>query len=318
MEKRSDMSRRGKLVARAMLRYGFCITVAALVIWGLYQYVVYSLGPFSPDPETYNKQISPKHARIILDALNRYYEGKGVYPDYILGGEERWSEWELSPDPLLKDDYIKAYPTRFISGRGRVVSGFNGDPRGGAHRIKNLVSSPNDGLVQYILDTRRPLSPYRSPLKESSSEEGKEGFAASKTLYQEQMKAWKYVMERGVLLAAGGVRNEYPDLDLSISYSAIPSDIQQHLKEWGSVQEVINGIEGDFGYVRGEHMESDEKSAYLWMYGMLPDGRTGLVGLDILNAETGELKPDGLPDGIVLLYELQDGEVVNITLAEDM
>jgi len=64
-------------------------------------------------------------------------------------------------------------------------------------------------------------------------------------------------------------------------------------------------------------MRSDEQSAFLWMYGKL-HSTDEHVGLDVLNAETGELVPDSIPDGICILYELRDGGVVKITRAEDM
>jgi hypothetical protein len=98
-----------------------------------------------------------------------------------------------------------------------------------------------------------------------------------------------------------------------------------------------------FGYQRGEWFGEQEDSAWLWFYGSNwwskviplsddPDERyvqqlnlnrpdTSLYnapprGLDLLNAETGELEPDGIPDGICLLYKLKDGEVVEVIRAE--
>ena len=41
-----------------------------------------------------------------------------------------------------------------------------------------------------------------------------------------------------------------------------------------------------------------------------------LWGLDLLNASTGELTPDGLGDGISVLYKLRDGEVIEVIHAE--
>jgi hypothetical protein len=101
-----------------------------------------------------------------------------------------------------------------------------------------------------------------------------------------------------------------------------------------------------FGYQRGEWFDANERECWLWLYGsnLWPEtvayDRTehtqysdweqkaskelwrgfadgyGPQGLDLLNAATGELEPDGIPDGICLLYKLKDGEVVEIIRAE--
>ncbi len=70
-------------------------------------------------------------------------------------------------------------------------------------------------------------------------------------------------------------------------------------------------------------MSADKKTAFLWIYGRpsspINDLRTEVLGgLDVLNAETGDLKPDGIPDGVALKLELREGQVVNITKAESM
>ncbi|MEZ5339481.1 MAG: hypothetical protein R3F46_14625 [bacterium] len=41
-------------------------------------------------------------------------------------------------------------------------------------------------------------------------------------------------------------------------------------------------------------------------------------GLDLLNAANGELQPDGIPDGICLLYKLQDGRLVESIAAQGL
>ena len=78
-----------------------------------------------------------------------------------------------------------------------------------------------------------------------------------------------------------------------------------------------------------------EKKEYCEQHGLDPQEHLGLPdtlftdyynpfvihearGLDLLNAETGELVPDGIPDGICLLYKLRDGEVVEVMRAEEI
>ncbi|MCD6283461.1 hypothetical protein J7J84_07705 [bacterium] len=132
--------------------------------------------------------------------------------------------------------------------------------------------------------------------------------------------ALAYLEDGGRLLAAGGVTRRAGRDGQALIYTVMPEKLDKLLSVDGSQFEPYhNFFQGNFGYVRGEHMGGDEKSAFLWMYGMrdpLAPGRHR--GLDVLNAETGELVPDGIPDGICILYELRDGEVVNVTRAEDM
>lgn len=108
-----------------------------------------------------------------------------------------------------------------------------------------------------------------------------------------------------------------------------------------------------FGYQRGEWFGESPRSAWLWFYGsnIWPEhnhppaqyfvdwemsdgvGKSAATefyelfawfafpdqpvrGLDLLNAKTGALEPDGISDGICLLYKLEDGTVVDVVRAE--
>ena len=102
-----------------------------------------------------------------------------------------------------------------------------------------------------------------------------------------------------------------------------------------------------FGYQRGEWFGADDGEAWIWFYGsnLWPVNYPGVgdmpdyseisadqmearaqnllstefacypgppLGLDLLNAQTGELKPDGVPDGICLLCKLSHGKLVEV------
>ncbi|MCB1216885.1 PQQ-binding-like beta-propeller repeat protein [bacterium] len=99
-----------------------------------------------------------------------------------------------------------------------------------------------------------------------------------------------------------------------------------------------------FGYQRGDWMGSDADEAWLWFYGSniwpennnpIPEERSDYReseyydlffstwiyadrGLDLLNPLTGELEPDGKPDGICLLYHLKNGKVEEVLRAVDL
>jgi hypothetical protein len=98
-----------------------------------------------------------------------------------------------------------------------------------------------------------------------------------------------------------------------------------------------------FGYQRGEWFGADKSEAWIWFYGsnlypnypfgedsqdpfeMPPEAKAEELllevmawypgpplGLDLLNAQTGELTPDGIPDGICLLCKLSHGKLVEV------
>ncbi len=64
-------------------------------------------------------------------------------------------------------------------------------------------------------------------------------------------------------------------------------------------------------------MGENKTTAFLGIYGK-HQHLGPLYWLDILNAETGQLTPDGILDGIVPLYKLKDGKVVEKVSAKDL
>jgi hypothetical protein len=258
--------------------------------------------------ETYRKRIAPKHAKVISTALNKYFAKHGRYPEYLFGGTaedqarslERY-HWGIEltyTDPLLEEKFLSAYP-RYPFG---ITGGeFLFDPRS-MRNLKNVVITGTNPLFDYF------ILQYKAH---------KERLSVS-TANAEEVKAFdeivKYLMASKPLFTPGGIASSDEHGNV---YSAMPLEL--NIVSKGQ----FNGsacIPGHFGYVRGEEMVSlglDDRSAFLWFYAQ-PSRRAKAQGLDVLNAETGELKPDGIPDGIVLLYELREGKVVKTTRAEDM
>ena len=298
-------------------------------------YVAIDNMSFGPRPEAYNTRVAAKLGSLLCDALNEYSEDRGVYPDCVLGGSREWFEDVQSPDPLLKYGYVKDYPRRYVlpkhviytgprpyvSLRSATYSGISPDPRGSGSHMKNLVSTLSDGFMEYLRYTfASPRILFGVQPPNESSEVAADEFLIKRELQQlsESLKVWESLKGRAVFLAAGGV----PPVDKGLYglsyYSVVPDKLEDRLSSWSSVtRELQDTIGGNFGYVRGEYMGAGEKAAFLWMYGV-PTQSDRHQGLDVLNAETGELKPDGIPDGICILYELKNGEVVNVARAEDM
>ncbi len=87
-------------------------------------------------------------------------------------------------------------------------------------------------------------------------------------------------------------------------------------------------IFGHFGFQRGDYIEAIEvapQEAWLWFYASGPlyevDRISGvkekLFGLDILETLNGEIRPDGAPDGIILLLKLKEGKVIELVKKYD-
>jgi hypothetical protein len=264
-----------------------------------------------PSPKEYNERVAPQHCEALSTALNVYFGRYGAYPPELYGGPKRWKDRNNrrvttpSPDPFLREGIIRSYPRNDLL-RNTTPSGF--DPRFdpySKYTIHNLVSSPNDIVVQHYMAV---LTEWIDHYKERATEDQ----------YRECLEnAVSFLRNGGRMQAAGGIRGASDSGEEGLGYSITPLRLSRLL--WHDVRfcSAPRIMEGNFGYTRGEHVGNSETNALLWIYGSLPD-REQHFGLDLLNAETGELKPDGIPDGICILYELKDGEVVNVTLAEDM
>ncbi|OPX21496.1 MAG: hypothetical protein B1H03_06495, partial [Planctomycetales bacterium 4484_113] len=83
----------------------------------------------------------------------------------------------------------------------------------------------------------------------------------------------------------------------------------------GSIRHDDNEVSGQFGYQRGDFIEAIDgtaKDAWLWFYGNLSVGHSleEIPGLDLVDNDDGLIQPDGIPDGIVVLYKLKEGKVI--------
>ncbi|MCD6283464.1 hypothetical protein J7J84_07720 [bacterium] len=283
--------------------------LAAIGCGNLLYHEIFSV-PYMSAKE-YNNRIAPRHGKMLCAALNKYYEKYRAYPAYLLGGSNKWRKFHEvhadspSPDPLLREGIIRRYPKNDLLGR-IVPSGF--DPRFdrySKYTIHNLVSTPNDIVVRHYITV---MSEWIKYYEERSTEDR----------YRENLeKAVGLLESGGRMQTAGGIRNRENVSEEKVGYSITPEELGNLLVHDARFCPAPHILQGNFGYARGEHIKGDQTSAFLWMYGKLRD-QEHHFGLDVLNAETGELVPDGIPDGICILYELRDGEVVNVTLAEDM
>lgn len=285
---------------------------------------ILDFGGSCPTPEQYNQRIAPKQAATLAHALNAYFGDHHEYPPQILGGValhlKLGSDYVL--DPLLEGHYLRKYPAVKSYTRNQVAIL---DPR--KTGIKNLVSAPYDPVVEWIVREHKPPEPAKPILwndDEEYQQQRTEDYVEAMEQYRERLESWEELKEEvAVILVAGGIDSGGHTGSL---YSVVPPAIEQRLnsvldpvtRQYGRLQLRPQGIPVNFGYVRGERMGKDKMSAFLWIYGMPPENYYGHVGLDLLNAETGELVPDGIPDAVLLLYELRDGEVVGVTRAEDM
>lgn len=321
-----------KLVLGGVLRgclYMLVVFVAAVLI----QFIIIERNEVEhrkehPNAAKINNEIAPEYAKNISDALNRYFADHKEYPWQIYGGKP--GNWpppgkEKSIDPLLAGGYLAGgYPRHYHH---------NGISTGLA--IINLVSAPHDAVMENIT-SRYPTEPIK-PSKETghnpeSIKREMERYENYMVEYRERLARYKkFRASVSVLFAAGGIK---PSSDWLKEYVGNPGP-EPCIVLPGIQEEMIYlymlspnyppalALSCNFGYVRGERMGADKKTAFLWIYGRpsspVNDIRTEVLGgLDVLNAETGELKPDGIPDGVVLLYELRDGKVVKTTRAEEM
>jgi hypothetical protein len=283
-------------------------------------------------------------ATLMLRALDRYYGDNGEYPPFLVGGastvhipgrvvtvnrydstddfEEADAPGSLpNPDPLIAGGFLDGYPL-VVSLPSLLAAAYPPllyDPRGYA-RWRCMVSTAGDPLElmwQQAIEVMPQAS--RKGIKYGPSWSW---FDRSKSEEEKENELKSFLASRHRLLALGGRALEH-------------EGETRYIYDAGIV-----GAGGDalpyFGYQRGEWLGGTEHEAWLWFYGNnvwydkynreLREGegvgpiarKTFLFveepvqGMDLLNAETGELEPDGISDGICILFELKDGEIVRV------
>ena len=308
-----------------------------LVLLGTF---IYQIGP----PEFWNqwfriawgKLTASRDQRRLCSALNRYYAAHGEYPPYLLGGEAQELKQHELRDPLLDEAYLRNYPlwVYFMYSPASAAA----DPRG-LKRMRNVVSSRDDPLVKYY---RELESPYL------------EGRAASGLDDSDFAHSWqphRHLWEEGLLLRAldrarylcgGGVSIEgwfsgepnpeddgYRRRPRAFAYdtSAFVYPVLWCLTWLDGSASVLfphyNEVSGQFGYQRGDFIEAIDgtaKDAWLWFYGFAGwSARTAeqLPGMDLVDNDDGLIQPDGIPDGIVVLYKLKEGKVIEVVKKYD-
>jgi hypothetical protein len=249
---------------------------------------------------TYRKKIAPKHAKRITTALNKYYVKYGYYPAYLFGGSK--NEGELSftgvewpyDDPLIRAGLLKKYPHYPFGNYHKIV---REDPRSILY-IRNVLVTSKSPLFEYF------IVQYESKIADPR-------LTSEKKQLEDTVA---YLKKGSPFLVPGGSADNDKN---GAGYEMMPLELRRISDELLSLPTLPSG---NFGYVRGEEMVGlalGDKSAFLWLYAD-PYPHGAHLGLDVVNADTGEIKPDGIPDGIVLLYELREGKVVKTTRAEDM
>lgn len=263
-------------------------------------------GPPTPPPE-------PEYALELVSALNGYYAKFGEYPPYLLGG---WSgDLELE-DPLFAAGLLKEYPYPPSLGKG-----YEEAPR---ERIRNVVSSSNDPLEKLIRERQLPFALRMAKLYEAGQyPNGKAGRTDPPSFSSGQV-AQIAACKR--LLCAGGYPSGALQAWIDDAYKVISFTGVAEGGDKGFPAGMIR-VNDQFGYQRSDSIEAIEGTpheAWLWFYvdtayesdiedywirAELPFKN---IGLDLVDTDDGLIQPDGIPDGIVLLYKLKDGKVTEV------
>jgi len=296
---------------RALTAVGVMLVVvlASLNAW-LYA-SGYRAKPPSPEPPA-----DPAYALELVDAVNAYYEKEGEYPPYLLGG---LAEDSQLPDPLIESGILKSYPEveKHRPG-GRLI-----EP------IQNIVSSPNDPYVVYLRDKYKDKAlAVARRLKARGERDNWSDSPQGPDLVSKVQRAFSY--ER--FLCGGGIH--LSRLREGREKLVIPETLQFVDGVYRAIQLaeenpdpvflmiVYSTVGSEFGYQRGEYVVGDKRACWLWFYADKPvltgyldelsKPEQRVVGLDLVDADDGLIQPDGIPDGIVLLYKLKEGKVVEV------
>jgi len=282
-------------------------------------------------------------AQIVIDALSEYYSDRGEYPPLLYGdlsaspyapviqegdvlywlsslyvGNEQTEEQftafvNLYEDPLIASGYLSAYP---LAGQIRDCWG--------RHRWKNIrwrcaVSTPGTFKIETADGQLISWDDIYEDIAARNWDKGQWWRIAEPQHAYEDVcigECRLYALaayDLGSSDSDAGQRKKVP-----VEYILHPRPVQESMP--------IDSLPY-FGYQRGEWLGGNPREAWLWFYGFSQvesDEIRGksmpgyAKGLDLISYATGELKPDGIPDGICLLYKLKDGAVVEVVRAEEI
>lgn len=253
-----------------------------------------------------------RQAKTLVQSLDRYFADKGEYPPYLFGGNESDMMLEHgSRDPLLEGGYISAYAEFpvFIYSSGAAISPSKREPRG-FDKIRNVVSTPHDGLVVYFRNILRSKHLQYKPHTNTEVPDLPRFFCCGGHKGPRRTSYFGPGQER--------ITEYYISATVPAAFS------QLQTSSYVDFSFTAYRVSGHFGYQRGDTIEALEggtpQEAWLWFYGFGPtygEKAEDLPGLDLVDNANGLIQPDGIPDGIVLLHKLKEGKVIEVVKKYD-
>jgi len=266
-----------------------------------------------------------RQARLLAEALNDYYGMHDEYPPYLLGGNptQEWREAGLQ-DPLLASEVLETYPTSSAYEWSPSTMS-TVEPRG-IRCIRNVVSTPNDPIVGFMREHFEPMVKYES--ERLSSGQPSSSLPGRTTGIQVllRMGILEETFESPRYFCAGGVdRSKWFENGVGpLQTHALKYPVFMLISQFsGELFFLGDDLSGQFGYQRGDFIEAIDgtaKDAWLWFYGFAGwSARTAeqLPGMDLVDNDDGLIQPDGIPDGIVVLYKLKEGKVIEVVKKYD-
>lgn len=303
------------LIKRVLLWTGAAVVVVVLLLAALlirkaahYDEWLRSQIPRYPEQEELVHTI----AQELMHAVNEYYSRFGEYPPYLLGG---WASGLKLEDPLIEAGVLQKYPLP-------PPPDPNWENGWGVTPMNNVVSSPNDPLVQFLREEF--LQKALAEAKDEEKQEHPPWWRQSPT----SLEVEELMNQERYLCGGGIVVKEEPRTHGTRAFATYSTNVSSGLKLWGEDPHTVryllqsDYVDSQFGYQRGEHIGGNEKQCWLWFYAyetVVPDyfAEAGepparVVGMDLVDNDDGLIRPDGIPDGIVLLYKLKEGKVVEV------
>jgi len=263
----------------------------------------------------------PKYALALVRALNLYFAEFGEYPPYLLGGLAK--KWKL-PDPLIDAGILDEYPLVEKHRCGLKSK----EP------IENIVSTPNDPYVEFLRKKYKEKALAEAARLEALDRLERDPWLHPKTNVKVSTVEKAFKMER--FLCAGGVRISVPVTSKGYAEELVWYNTYQFSDGVAGALELgaehfrgsyFSAVDSEFGYQRGEFLGEDNRSCWIWFYAKEPlrrdysaePGREDVlvIGLDLVDPAEGLIRPDGIPDGVVLLYKLKEGKVVEVVKKYD-